>query len=90
MKGKDGRTLSEFQERKWMVKIGGNRKYKNQAKGEKNGSAKLTREQVNILRKKFRDFKPLRRETARILGILFHISARQVYKIRAGKAWRPI
>lgn len=84
MIGKDGRQLSSFQGKKWMIQIGKNRKYKNQAKGEKSGVAKLKEWEILYIRRNPHHC------FMRTLALHHNISIRHVYNIRARKAWKHL
>lgn len=77
--GKDGRSLSYFQSSSWMKKIGKNRKYLNQARGEESGVAKITAKDVL----KIREHKIMTRESSRWYGRLLGIHPSYVYHLRS-------
>lgn len=74
------RKLSDYQRKPWMDRISKLRKYKNQAKGEDHGKAKINEVTVNWIRKASLSDRLM---TCR----LFSISERHWYHIRAGKRW---
>lgn len=83
-KGKDGRELSDFQRKPWMDKISKLRKYKNQARGEKSGRAKVTAGKVFIIRHP----EVMTRKMANYYSRRYGLHPSYVYHIRARKTWR--
>jgi hypothetical protein len=80
---KDGRKLSTFQSKQWMKAIGKKRKYKNQAKGEASGNAKIKETDVRWIRS-------LSASSRRLVCTKLGICERQWYSIRAKEQWRHI
>lgn len=85
IKGKDGRFLSDFQRKPWMDRIGKLRTYKNQARGEKTGRAKLKEADVLWIRSNY--FPWMSRKWAKQVATKFGIHPSYVYHIRAKKRW---
>jgi hypothetical protein len=55
-------------------------------KGENNSNAKLTKKDLKLLKADLKKIPVLTRFTASFLGLIFGISGRQVYRIRANQA----
>jgi len=77
------RKFSRYQSKAWMKVIAKRRKYKNQARGEQNGNAKISKDSVLHIRR----LDPAWRKWA---CKLYEISERHWYSIRARQKWRHI
>lgn len=78
--GKDGRSLSFHQSKRWMVSLRKYRKYKHMAKGEESGVAKLTEPIVRQIRA---IPSPLKRSAAASIAKRFGIHPNYVYHLRS-------